>query len=46
MQASLGIMKYLLPTMGKDGRIAIVVVDETQKRISALHTDIFCLEPF
>ena len=31
MQASLGIMKYLLPSMSTDGRIAIVVVNEIQK---------------
>lgn len=30
VQASLRIMKYLLPSMSKDGRIAIVVLNKTQ----------------
>lgn len=31
MQASLGTMKYLIPSVSKGGRIAIIVVNETQK---------------
>lgn len=44
MQASLGVTHYLLPSMSKDGRIAIVVVKETQK--SNFSTALFCLGTF